>query len=51
MRRLVFDTNVCIDWINAGRHEAVIFQREAVRHLSAVVVMELPPPTPSATAS
>ena len=26
MRRLVIDTNVYVDWINAGRHEDVLFQ-------------------------
>ena len=41
MQRVVFDTNIYIDWLNAGRYESVIFQREAVKHLSAVVLMEL----------
>jgi predicted nucleic acid-binding protein len=41
MRRLVIDTNVYIDWFNAGRHEDVLFQHDAVKHLSAVVLMEL----------
>ena len=41
MRRVVIDTNIYIDWFNAGRHEDVLFQREAVKHLSAVVLMEL----------
>jgi predicted nucleic acid-binding protein len=41
MRRVVIDTNVYIDWFNAGRHEDVLFQRDAVKHLSAVVLMEL----------
>jgi predicted nucleic acid-binding protein len=41
MQRVVIDTNVYIDWINDGQYEAVIFQREAVKHLSAVVIMEL----------
>lgn len=41
MRRLVIDTNVYIDWLNAGRHESVIFQRDAVKYLSVVVLMEL----------
>ena len=41
MRRLVIDTNIYIDWFNAGRHDNVLFQRDAVRHLSAVVLMEL----------
>jgi predicted nucleic acid-binding protein len=41
MRRVVIDTNVYIDWFNAGRHEDVLFQRDGVKHLSAVVLMEL----------
>jgi predicted nucleic acid-binding protein len=41
MRRLVIDTNVYIDWLNKGRHEDVLFQRDVVRYLSAVVLMEL----------
>jgi predicted nucleic acid-binding protein len=41
MRRLVIDTNIYIDWLNAGLHEEVLFQRDAVKHLSAVVLMEL----------
>jgi len=41
MRRIVIDTNLYIDWLNAGRHESVLFQRDAVKYLSAVVVLEL----------
>jgi len=41
MRRLLIDTNVYIDWLNAGRHEHILFQPEAVKYLSAVVLMEL----------
>lgn len=41
MRRIVIDANVYIDWLNAGRHEGILFQRDAVKHLSAVVLMEL----------
>ena len=41
MRRVVIDTNVYVDWINRGRHEAVLFERETVKYLSAVVLMEL----------
>jgi tRNA(fMet)-specific endonuclease VapC len=41
MRRLVIDTNVYIDWLDAGRYEEVLFQRDAVKYLSAVVLMEL----------
>ena len=41
MRRLVIDTNIYIDWFNAGRYEDILFQRDTVKHLSAVVLMEL----------
>jgi hypothetical protein len=41
MRRVVIDTNIYIDWFNAGRHESVLFQRDCVKHLSAIVLMEL----------
>ena len=41
MEGVVIDTNVYVDWFNKGRHEAVLFQREAVKYLSAVVFMEL----------
>ena len=41
MRRVVIDTNLYIDWLNAGRREEVLFQRDAVKHLSAVVMLEL----------
>jgi predicted nucleic acid-binding protein len=41
MRRLVIDTNVYVDWINRRRHEGVLFERETVKYLSAVVLMEL----------
>ena len=41
MRRLVIDTSVYIDWLNKGRHEELLFQRDAVKYLSAVVLMEL----------
>jgi len=41
MRRVVIDTNLYIDWLNRGRHEEILFQRETVKYLSAVVLMEL----------
>lgn len=41
MERVIIDTNIYIDWLNDGRHESVLFQREAVKYLSAVVLMEL----------
>jgi len=41
MQRLVIDTNIYIDWLNRGRHDDVLFQRNTVKYLSAVVLMEL----------
>jgi predicted nucleic acid-binding protein len=41
MQRVIIDTNVYIDWLNEGRHEDVLFRRESVKYLSAVVLMEL----------
>jgi predicted nucleic acid-binding protein len=41
MRRVVMDTSLYVDWLNAGRHEDVLFQRDDVKYLSAVVVLEL----------
>lgn len=41
MRRVVIDTNIYIDWLNKGKHEQILFQRESVKYLSAVVMMEL----------
>jgi predicted nucleic acid-binding protein len=41
VRRVVIDTNLYIDWLNEGRHEDVLFQRDAVKYLSTVVVLEL----------
>jgi predicted nucleic acid-binding protein len=41
MRRVVIDTSVYIDWFNHGRHEEFLFERGAVKYLSAVVMMEL----------
>jgi len=31
MRRLVIDTNIYIDWFNAGRHETILFERDTVK--------------------
>jgi len=41
MRRLVLDTNLYIDWLNASDHEEIVFQPGGVKLLSAVVMMEL----------
>jgi predicted nucleic acid-binding protein len=39
--KVLFDTNVFIDWINRGLHEDRMLAAGYVRYLSAVVVMEL----------
>jgi tRNA(fMet)-specific endonuclease VapC len=41
VRRLVIDTNVYVDWLNKERHGDVLFQRDAIKYLSALVLMEL----------
>ncbi len=41
MQRVIIDTNLYIDWMNDGRYEGILFQRDAVKYLSAVVMMEL----------
>jgi predicted nucleic acid-binding protein len=41
MRRIIIDTNLYIDWLNAGKHEPILFQPDAVKFMSAVVMMEL----------
>ena len=41
MRRLIIDTSLYIDWLNDGRHESILFQPDAVKFMSTVVMMEL----------
>jgi predicted nucleic acid-binding protein len=41
MRPVVFDTDLYIDWIEAGLHEELILGRAILRHMSTVVLMEL----------
>jgi predicted nucleic acid-binding protein len=41
VKKVLLDTNVCIDWLNRGEHEAVMLGPGLVRYLSAVVVVEL----------
>lgn len=41
MRRVVFDTNLYVDWMSTGAHEALLHRQDDVRYLSAVVLMEL----------
>ena len=39
--KVVIDTNVYIDWINAGKYRDLILARGFVKYLSTVVMMEL----------
>jgi predicted nucleic acid-binding protein len=41
MKRVMLDTKVYIDWMNAGEHEAWVVGGQLVRHMSTVVLMEL----------
>ena len=41
MHRRILDTNIYIDWLNAGAHQELIFEPGTVKLLSAVVMMEL----------
>jgi len=41
VKKILIDTNVCIEWLNRGLHETVTLGPGVVRYLSAVVVMEL----------
>lgn len=41
MIKLIIDTNVYIEWFNHGSHDSVIAGPGFIRHLSAVVEMEL----------
>ena len=41
MEKVVFDTDLYIDWINVGRHEDLLLQRPFLRYMSTVVLMEL----------
>ena len=41
MERVVFDSDLYIDWINAGSHEEILLGRWFVRYMSTVVLLEL----------
>ena len=41
MQRLLTDTNVWIDWLNEGRFGDILLAKGVLKHLSAVVLMEL----------
>lgn len=41
MKKVIFDTNILIDWINDKRFEELIFEIGKAKYLSSVVLMEL----------
>ncbi len=41
MHKLIIDTNVWIDWINKGVYETLLLNKDAVKYLSSIVLMEL----------
>ncbi len=41
MERVVFDSDLYIDWINVGSHEEILLGRWFIRYMSAVVLLEL----------
>ena len=41
MKRVLIDTNVYIDFMNAGRASDVVFGGDLIRYMSTVVLMEL----------
>jgi predicted nucleic acid-binding protein len=41
MERVVFDTDLYIDWIQAGLRENLILERSFLRYMSTVVLLEL----------
>ena len=41
MQRVVFDSDLYIDWIEAGRHQELMLDRSLIRYMSTVVLLEL----------
>ena len=41
MERVVLDTNLYIDWIQAGLHEDLVLESPSLRYMSTVVLLEL----------
>jgi len=41
VKKVIFDTNILIDWINDKQFEELIFESGAAKYLSSVVLMEL----------
>ena len=41
MQKLIIDTNIWIDWINRGAYEDLLLNKDLVKYLSSIVLMEL----------
>ena len=41
MERVIFDTDLYIDWLQAGLREELLLTRTFLRHMSTVVLLEL----------
>lgn len=41
MKKVIFDTNILIDWINDKQFEELIFESGTAKYLSSIVLMEL----------
>jgi len=41
VKKVLPDTNIFIDWLNAGKYEDVLFAKGFTKYLSAVVLLEL----------
>lgn len=41
MRKVIPDTDIYIDWLNAGRYGDLLFAKGFLKYLSAVVLLEL----------
>lgn len=41
MQKILIDTNVWIDWINKGVYETLLLNKNTVKYLSSIVLMEL----------
>jgi predicted nucleic acid-binding protein len=41
MKKVIFDTNVLIDWINERQFAELIFESGTAKYLSSIVLMEL----------
>ncbi len=41
MKRVIFDSDLYIDWMEAGRREELLLARPLIRYMSTVVLLEL----------